>query len=86
MDEVEYIDLEILAEVAPDEDYVLTISKKDLNTLVSFDERLVVRHWNGDKPVRLCAYGNDAVRTESDATEGNNLSNLSQVDEAELPR
>jgi len=86
MDETVYVDLEVLAEVEPDEDYVLTISKKDLNALVAFDENLVVRHWDGFKPVRLRAYGNNAVRTEADATEGNNLSNLSRIDEAELPR
>ncbi len=85
VEEVEevYVDLEVFAEV-DDDSYLATISKRDLNSLVSFDERLVIRHWDGDKPVRLGAYGENAVRTESDANEDNNLDNLSRLTLPEL--
>lgn len=75
MGEVLYVDLEVLASVE-ETDLLIRISKKDLNGLVSFDENLVLRHWDGNKPVSLVAYGSDSVRTESDANESNNLSEL----------
>lgn len=75
MGETLYVDLEVLANV-DEEDYLVRISKKDLNGLVSFSEDLVLRHWDGDKPVSLVAYGKNSVRTKGDATEFNNLSNL----------
>ena len=75
MGEAAYVDLEILASIE-DDDYLVRVSKKDLNTLVSFDENLVLRNWDGEKPVSLVAYGNDSVRTEGDANEENNLSEL----------
>jgi hypothetical protein len=73
-----YVDLEVLATVEED-DLLLRVSKKDLNSLVSFDEDLVLRHWDGDKPVSLVAYGSDSVRTEGDANEFNNLSELPKL-------
>ncbi len=73
-----YVDLEVLAEIDND-DYLISISKKDLNDLVSFNEELVLRNWDGEKPVLLGTYGEDAVRTEGDANEGNNLSNLPRL-------
>ena len=78
-----YADLEILAEVA-DDDYLIRISKADLNTLVTFSEELTIRHWNGKQPVLLEGYGKDAVRTKEDATKSNNLSELSRVGEHRL--
>lgn len=70
-----YVDLEVLATIEED-DFLIRVSKKDLNGLVSFDEDLVLRHWDGERPVTLVAYGSDSVRTESDATKDNNLSEL----------
>lgn len=78
MSEKAYVDLEVLAEVDND-DYLVVVSKSDLNTLVNFNESLVLRHWDGEKPVRLLDYGDDAVRTQADASEGNNLANLPRV-------
>ena len=75
MGDVLYVDLEVLATVDED-DFLIRVSKKDLNGLVTFDEDLVLRHWDGNQPVTLVAYGSNSVRTESDATEGNNLSEL----------
>ncbi len=78
-----YADLEILAEVA-DDDYLIRISKADLNTLVNFNTELTIRHWDGEKPVSLEGYGEDAVRTVEDATVHNNLSELPRVGEHRL--
>ena len=50
--------------------------KKDLNSLVIFNEDLVLRYWDGKKPVSLVACGVNSIRTERDATEDNNLSSL----------
>ncbi len=75
MGDVLYVDLEVLATIEED-DFLIRVSKKDLNGLVSFDEDLVLRHWDGERPVTLVAYGSDSVRTESDATKDNNLSEL----------
>lgn len=80
MSETVYVDLEVVAEFGSD-DYLVRVSKADLNSLVNFDSNLVLRHWDGEKPVLLLAYGSDAVRTEGDASEGNNLSNLPRVNE-----
>ncbi|MBD3260984.1 MAG: hypothetical protein GF334_04780 [Candidatus Altiarchaeales archaeon] len=80
MGEETYVDVELLAELGED-DYLVRVSKEDLNSLVSFSRKLVVRHWDGDKPVLLSAYGDDAVRTKADASEGNNLTNLPRVNE-----
>jgi hypothetical protein len=73
-----YVDLEVLAEVDGGE-YLVVVSKKDLNSLVTFDEELVLRSWDGEKPVLLVAYGEEAVRTAGDTTEDNNLSNLPRL-------
>jgi hypothetical protein len=83
MDDAAYVDLQILAEVDND-DYLIVMSKKDLNSLISFNEELVVRHWNGEKPVLLETYGEDAVRTEEDEIEGNNLSTLPRVKSSDM--
>ena len=79
MVEAVYVDLEVLASVDV-EDYLVRISKKDLNRLVEFNKDLVIRHWNGEQPVSLETYGADSVRTEGDTTEDNNLSNLPNLD------
>lgn len=78
MGDVLYVDLEVLATIEED-DFLIRVSKKDLNGLVSFDEDLVLRHWDGERPVTLVAYGSDSVRTESDATKDNNLSELPEL-------
>ena len=78
-----YVDLEILAEVA-DDDYLIRISKEDLNTLVSFGTDLNMRHWNGKQPVLLEEYGKTSVRTKGDSTESNNLSQLPKAEEHRL--
>lgn len=73
-----YIDLEILGENDA-EDYVVVISKKEFAHLVKFDKTLVVRHWDGEKPVVLEDYGKYAIRTKEDGSTDNNLSNLPKV-------
>ncbi len=80
MGDTTYMDLEILAEMA-DDDYLIRISKANLNALVTFSEELTVRHWDGEKPVLLEAYGEYAVRTREDADEDNNLSELPKIGE-----
>lgn len=82
MGEEEYIDLEVLAEM--DDEYLVRVGKDVLNALVTFDESLLVRHWDGEKPVVLEAYGETAVRTRDDAISTNNLANLPNVDVDEL--
>ena len=82
MGEEEYIDLEVLAEM--DDEYLVRVGKDVLNALVTFDESLLVRHWDGEKPVVLEAYGETAVRTRDDAISTNNLANLPKVDVDEL--
>ena len=77
-----YIDLEILASV--DAEYLVSISKDTLNALVSFDQGLTIRHWAGDKPVVLEPYGETAVRTQEDTSASNNLTELPNIDAAEL--
>ena len=72
-----YIDLEILAKT--DNGYLVQVSKNALNDLVTFNDSLTVRHWDGEKPVVLEPYGDDAVRTQEDASEANNLDKLPQV-------
>lgn len=78
MSEEVYVDLEFLGQVDED-DYLVKVNKADLHTLVVFDKNLVVRHWDGEKPVLLQSYGDDAVRTVEDASEGNNLANLPRL-------
>ena len=78
MGDVLYVDLEVLATV-DENDFLVRVSKKDLNGLVSFDEDLVLRHWDGAQPVTLVAYGSDSVRTEGDTTKDNNLSELPEL-------
>ena len=82
MGEEVYSDLEILATV--NEDYLIRISKSDLNTLVTFCDELVIRHWDGDQPVVLEAYGDSAVRTAEDANTKNNLTRLPALADADL--
>jgi hypothetical protein len=78
-----YADLEILAEVA-DDDYLIRISKADLNTLVTFSKELNIRHWDGKQPTKLEAYSETAVRTRGDTKSYNNLSKLPKVGEHRL--
>ena len=77
-----YIDLEILANT--DDEYLVRVSKDTLNSLVTFDEALTVRHWDGNKPVVLEPYGETAVRAREDANSTNNLTELPNVDVNEL--
>lgn len=73
-----FVDLKILGSY--DEDaYVIAISKEDLSQLVRFNEELVIRHWDGNKPVVLENYGDTAVRTREDGSEANNLASLPRV-------
>ncbi len=72
-----YLDVEVLAEDADDDSYIIRIAKEDLNTLVASD--FEIRHWNGSKPVLLETYGTNAVRTASDDDSDNNLSSLPNV-------
>ena len=83
MDESLYVDVEVLAEIE-DDDYLLRISKQNLNYLVNFNENLVITHWDGEKPVPLESYGTHAVRTEGDANEDNNLSSLPRLELAKI--
>jgi len=80
-----YVDLQVLAEVE-DDSYLVTVSKEDLNALVCFNDSLVVRHWDGEKPVELVAYGNAAVRTMEDADETNNLANVPRLRDEDLKK
>ena len=77
-----YIDLEILADM--DDEYLVRVSKENLNSLVTFDEALTVRHWDGNKPVVLEPYSTTAVRTREDDSSENNLAELASVDADEL--
>ena len=82
MGEEVYVDLEVLADIG--DEYLVRIGKDVLNSLVSFDEALTVRHWDGDKPVVLEPYGETSVRTREDASVTNNLASLPGVDVDEL--
>jgi len=82
MGEEVYVDLEVLADIG--DEYLVRIGKDVLNSLVTFDEALTVRHWDGDKPVVLEPYGETAVRTREDASSTNNLASLPGVDVDEL--
>ena len=73
----EYIDLQILARV--DDEYLVLVSRDALNDLVTFDEQLTIRHWDGEKPVVLEPYGETAVSTEDDDSDVNNLSKLPEI-------
>lgn len=73
-----YIDLEILANIG--DEYLVRVGKDALNSLVSFDEALTIRHWDGEKPVVLEPYGETAIRTREDAVNSNNLVELPNVD------
>lgn len=78
-----YVDLEILANFNG-EGYLVAISKEDLHSLVSFSDELVIRHWDGGKPVIVEFYGDSAVRTRDDADEANNLVKLPRVTEEDV--
>ena len=78
MGEETYVDLGIRATVE-NEDYLVVISKEDLNTLVTFSEDLVIRHWDGTNAVVLESYGDSAVRTREDASDANNLAGLPKL-------
>jgi len=82
MGEETYIDLEVLADLG--DEYLVRIGKDVLNSLVTLDADLVVRHWDGDSPVVLEPYGETAVRTRDDARSTNNLASLPDVDVDEL--
>jgi hypothetical protein len=85
MNEPNYIDIDIVAAIEEDDydDYLVLIPKKELNRLISLSN-VVVRHWDGMKPVLLRPYGEDAVRTAEDASADNNLDSLPRVTEKDL--
>ncbi len=84
MSEEVYADLEILASVG--DDYLVRLSKSELNALVTFCDELVFRHWDGSQPVVLEPYGDSAVRSKEDASVENNLANLPALSEDDLTR
>ena len=73
-----YVDLEILGNHKEDS-YLISLNKHELSKLISFDKSLVVRHWDGEKPLILEPYGQEAVRTKEDGSTANNLVNLPDV-------
>lgn len=77
-----YVDLEVLANLG--DEYLIRVGKDTLNSLVTYDEALTVRHWDGEKPVVLEPYGKTAVRTREDASSTNNLATLLEIDVDEL--
>jgi hypothetical protein len=79
-----FIDLDFLAEVTEEDSYLVVIPKKDLRQLVDFWPALVVRSWNGEKPVALEPYGDSAVRTSEDASETNNLVGLPNISQKRI--
>lgn len=82
MGEENYVDLEILANLG--DEYLIRVGKDTLNSLVTYDEALTVRHWDGDKPVVLEPYGKTAVQTREDVSSTNSLTTLPEVDVDEL--
>ena len=74
-----FVDLDILADVVGEDSYLVVVSKEDLRQLVDFSPGLVLRSWNGKKPVVLEPYGDSAVRTSEDASEANNLEGLPNI-------
>jgi hypothetical protein len=78
MGEKTFVDLDILADMGTN--YLVSVSKAELRSLVSFDDSLSIRHWDGEKPLVLESYGEMAVRTTDDETSENNLTNLPNVD------
>ena len=74
-----FIDLEVLGEVTGEDSYLLVVSKEDLRQLVTFSPNLVLRSWDGNKPVVLEPYGDSTVRTSEDASEVNNLAGLPNI-------
>jgi hypothetical protein len=74
MGEKTFIDLDILADMGTS--YLVSISKAELRSLVSFNDSLSIRHWDGEKPLVLESYGETAIRTVDDESSENNLTNL----------
>ncbi len=77
-----FVDLDILADMG--DSYLVSISKTELCSLVSFNDSLAIRHWDGEKPVVLESYGETAVRTKDDASSENNLINLPKANLGDL--
>lgn len=73
-----YIDIQIVGKTG-EGDYVAILPKEELARLVNFSEELVIRNWDGERPVPLERYGDDAVRSQEDASVENNLENLPTV-------
>ena len=82
MGEKTFVDLDILADMGTN--YLVSISKAELRSLVSFNDSLSIRHWDGEKPLVLESYGETAVRTTDDESKENNLTNLPNVNIADL--
>jgi len=74
-----FVDLDILASIVGEDSYLVVVSKEDLRQLVEFSSGLVLRSWDGKKPVVLEPYGDSAVRTSEDASEANNLEGLPNI-------
>ena len=74
-----YIDLDIVAEINNEDAYLVVFPKSDFNRLVSFSPDLSIRTWDGEKPVILETYGENAIRTNEDGSTDNNLVNLPDV-------
>lgn len=74
-----YVDLEILGH-KENGTFVISIEKEGLAQLVGFSDQLVIRHWDGKKPIVLETYGESAVRTREDGSESNNLTNLPRIE------
>lgn len=85
MDNEIYIDLEVLAEVEDDE-YLVRISKKDLNTLILSYNSLVVRHWDGKHALVLEPYGETTIRTRGDDSVSNNFVRLPRLRDEDLSK
>jgi len=76
-----FIDIEVLADTG--NDFVVLVDKTVLNQL-SQVPGFELRHWDGERPVSLVAYGKESVRTLGDDSEVNNLSELPRVKESDL--
>jgi len=74
-----YVDLDIVAEISNEDAYLVVFPKSDFNQLVSFSRDLAIRTWDGEKPVILKTYGENAIRTSEDSSANNNLVNLPNV-------
>ena len=78
-----YIDFQIVADAG--DEFVVLLEKDLLNKLVKIPG-LKIRHWDGEKPVSLVAYGDTSVRTLGDDSEENNLTELPHVNSTDFKK